>query len=140
MLSSSSSSMTLNLLDCFFVVLIQLFFLSHGRPLSTEHQHYSSSTSSLNTILVFGDSTVDPGNNNYIPTLFRSNFPPYGRDFLDHQPTGRFTNGRLTTDYIGNFNSLPQFKMYSNFFPSLYLLFPKINYFEFNFVMCYCFV
>ncbi|CAJ1961830.1 unnamed protein product [Sphenostylis stenocarpa] len=50
---------------------------------------------------VFGDSTVDPGNNNYIKTPFRSNFPPYGLDFSNQVPTGRFTNGKLATDYIG---------------------------------------
>ncbi|PKI44373.1 hypothetical protein CRG98_035232 [Punica granatum] len=51
-------------------------------------------------ILVFGDSTVDPGNNDYINTVFKGNFPPYGRDFANHAATGRFTNGRLPSDYI----------------------------------------
>lgn len=51
---------------------------------------------------VFGDSTVDPGNNNFIKTAFRSDFPPYGRDFANQVPTGRFTNGKLGTDFIGN--------------------------------------
>lgn len=64
---------------------------------------------SLRTILIFGDSTVDPGNNNYVGTPFRSDFPPYGRDFAGHVPTGRFTNGRLVTDFIGKkrSNSVP---------------------------------
>uniref|UniRef100_A0A5B6YHB7 GDSL esterase/lipase n=1 Tax=Davidia involucrata TaxID=16924 RepID=A0A5B6YHB7_DAVIN len=52
------------------------------------------------TIIVFGDSSVDPGNNNQIPTVARSNFEPYGRDFTGGQPTGRFCNGRLPTDFI----------------------------------------
>lgn len=52
---------------------------------------------------VFGDSTVDPGNNNYIDTLFKSNFQPYGKDFTNHVPSGRFTNGKLATDFIGNY-------------------------------------
>jgi len=56
----------------------------------------------LSGFYVFGDSTVDPGNNNYIKTPFRSNFPPYGLDFSNQVPTGRFTNGKLATDYIGN--------------------------------------
>ncbi|XP_027339337.1 GDSL esterase/lipase At5g45960-like [Abrus precatorius] len=55
---------------------------------------------------VFGDSTVDPGNNNYINTAFRSNFPPYGRDFSNQVPTGRFTNGKLPTDYIASYVGL----------------------------------
>lgn len=52
-------------------------------------------------VLVFGDSSVDPGNNNVLQTTVKSNFLPYGRDFLDGHPTGRFCNGRLATDFIG---------------------------------------
>ncbi|KAL2466439.1 GDSL esterase/lipase [Abeliophyllum distichum] len=51
-------------------------------------------------IIVFGDSSVDAGNNNYIPTIARSNFAPYGRDFNGGKPTGRFSNGRVPTDFI----------------------------------------
>ncbi|VAI16680.1 unnamed protein product [Triticum turgidum subsp. durum] len=51
-------------------------------------------------IIVFGDSTVDSGNNDYIPTVARGNFPPYGRDFEGGVATGRFTNGRLVTDFM----------------------------------------
>uniref|UniRef100_A0A2P2JB87 GDSL-motif lipase/hydrolase family protein n=1 Tax=Rhizophora mucronata TaxID=61149 RepID=A0A2P2JB87_RHIMU len=51
-------------------------------------------------IIVFGDSSVDAGNNNQIPTVARSNFLPYGRDFIGGQPTGRFSNGRIASDYI----------------------------------------
>ncbi|XP_078432075.1 GDSL esterase/lipase APG-like [Wolffia australiana] len=49
-------------------------------------------------IILFGDSSVDVGNNNYLPTLFRSDFLPYGRDFVTKSPTGRFCNGKLATD------------------------------------------
>ncbi|KAL3519910.1 hypothetical protein ACH5RR_018059, partial [Cinchona calisaya] len=58
---------------------------------------------SISSAYIFGDSTVDPGNNNYIGTIFKSNFPPYGQDFLNHIPTGRFTNGRLITDFLAEF-------------------------------------
>ncbi|CAL8151869.1 unnamed protein product [Prunus armeniaca] len=51
-------------------------------------------------IIVFGDSTVDAGNNNQISTILKSNFQPYGRDFFGGQPTGRFSNGRVPTDFI----------------------------------------
>ncbi|KAH7568840.1 hypothetical protein JRO89_XS06G0059700 [Xanthoceras sorbifolium] len=57
----------------------------------------------VSAIYVFGDSTVDSGNNNYINTAFRSDFSPYGRDFVNQMPTGRFTNGRLTTDFIASY-------------------------------------
>ena len=58
---------------------------------------------SVPAIFVFGDSTADPGNNNFVSTIFKGNFPPYGRDFPGQVPTGRFTNGRLVSDFIGNY-------------------------------------
>ncbi|XAR66531.1 Triacylglycerol lipase [Bertholletia excelsa] len=51
-------------------------------------------------VLVFGDSSVDPGNNNRLPLAPKSNFPPYGKDLFHGRPTGRFSNGRLATDFI----------------------------------------
>ena len=56
----------------------------------------------VTALIVFGDSTVDAGNNNAIPTAVRSNFPPYGRDFPfppEGRATGRFSNGRVATDF-----------------------------------------
>jgi hypothetical protein len=55
----------------------------------------------VTALIVFGDSTVDAGNNNAIPTAVRSNFPPYGRDFPfpPGRATGRFSNGRVATDF-----------------------------------------
>lgn len=60
----------------------------------------SESDAKVPAIIVFGDSTVDAGNNNQIPTIARSNFEPYGRDFTGGKATGRFSNGRITTDFI----------------------------------------
>lgn len=54
----------------------------------------------MTCVLVFGDSSVDPGNNNRIDTTNKGNFPPYGKDFINGRPSGRFTNGRLATDFI----------------------------------------
>ncbi|KAF8411102.1 hypothetical protein HHK36_003641 [Tetracentron sinense] len=48
---------------------------------------------------IFGDSLVDNGNNNGIASLARANYQPYGIDFPDG-PTGRFCNGRTTSDVI----------------------------------------
>ncbi|GAB2268203.1 hypothetical protein Dimus_003181, partial [Dionaea muscipula] len=57
-------------------------------------------TNGTQTILiVFGDSTVDPGKNDYTGTWDRINMWPYGIDFPDHIATGRFSNGRLVTDF-----------------------------------------
>ncbi|PKI72555.1 hypothetical protein CRG98_007077 [Punica granatum] len=54
-------------------------------------------------LCIFGDSVVDVGNNNRLLTLVKANFPPYGRDFVTHQPTGRFCNGKLATDFTAEF-------------------------------------
>ncbi|GAB4831341.1 hypothetical protein Ancab_005352 [Ancistrocladus abbreviatus] len=62
------------------------------RRLSTQNQ--------VTCLLVFGDSSVDPGNNNHLATFTKSNFPPYGKDFANGYSTGRFSNGKLATDFI----------------------------------------
>lgn len=54
---------------------------------------------------VFGDSLVEVGNNNYIASLSKCNYVPFGIDF-GGRPTGRFTNGRTIVDIIGKFLSL----------------------------------
>ncbi|XP_071696508.1 GDSL esterase/lipase At5g42170-like [Rutidosis leptorrhynchoides] len=51
-------------------------------------------------IIAFGDSLMDPGNNNHINTLTKANFPPYGKDFVGGKPTGRFTNGKIIGDFL----------------------------------------
>ncbi|KAF9625918.1 hypothetical protein IFM89_027786 [Coptis chinensis] len=86
-----------------FLPLLLFMFIVIVPCSRSEVQSLDNFKPSVLAILVFGDSTVDPGNNNYIGTaLFRSDFPPYGEDFLNHIPTGRFTNGKLTTDYIAS--------------------------------------
>lgn len=57
-------------------------------------------------VLVFGDSSVDPGNNNHLRLAPKGNFPPYGKDLFNGHPTGRLSNGRLATDFIGMYCSL----------------------------------
>ncbi|CAA0825239.1 GDSL esterase/lipase [Striga hermonthica] len=54
----------------------------------------------VTAVFAFGDSILDPGNNNHIPTLFRSNHPPYGVDFPGRIPTGRFSDGKLPADLL----------------------------------------
>ncbi|XP_010906926.1 GDSL esterase/lipase At5g37690 [Elaeis guineensis] len=50
---------------------------------------------------VFGDSLTDVGNNNFLQySLAKSNYPWYGVDYINRQPTGRFTNGRTIGDII----------------------------------------
>ncbi|KAL5725952.1 hypothetical protein ACHQM5_009032 [Ranunculus cassubicifolius] len=56
------------------------------------------STLLVPAIITFGDSAVDVGNNDHLSTIFKANYPPYGRDFSNKKPTGRFCNGKLATD------------------------------------------
>ncbi|XP_057995067.1 GDSL esterase/lipase At2g03980 [Hevea brasiliensis] len=64
-------------------------------------------------LYIFGDSTVDPGNNNNLPTRAKANFLPYGIDF-NNTPTGRFTNGMTIADCIAMFLGLPFPPAYMN--------------------------
>ncbi|OWM72527.1 GDSL esterase/lipase At2g23540-like [Punica granatum] len=59
--------------------------------------------SGLGASFIFGDSLVDSGNNNYLPTLSKANIPPNSCDFKGSggNPTGRYTNGRTIADIVG---------------------------------------
>lgn len=52
-------------------------------------------------MFIFGDSLIDNGNNNNLPSFAKANYPPYGIDF-NGGPTGRFSNGYTMVDEIGN--------------------------------------
>ncbi|KAL3628402.1 hypothetical protein CASFOL_027448 [Castilleja foliolosa] len=82
---------------CIFGALLLVFSLSlsafvvvNGDPL-------------VPALCIFGDSVADAGNNNNLQTLIKANFPPYGRDFVTHKPTGRFCNGKLATDFTAEY-------------------------------------
>ncbi|XP_061344684.1 GDSL esterase/lipase At1g71691-like [Gastrolobium bilobum] len=57
-------------------------------------------------LYVFGDSTVDAGNNNNLKTPAKANMYPYGIDF-PKGPTGRFTNGKTSADILAIKLGLP---------------------------------
>ena len=51
---------------------------------------------------IFGDSLVDTGTNNRLPsTISKADHHPYGIDFPGGQPPGRYCNGRLVSDFAG---------------------------------------
>ncbi|KAF4360682.1 hypothetical protein G4B88_010677 [Cannabis sativa] len=54
-------------------------------------------------LFIFGDSLSDSGNNNNLLTMAKANYKPYGIDFPNATPTGRFTNGRTVVDILGQF-------------------------------------
>lgn len=59
-------------------------------------------------LFIFGDSFLDAGNNNYINTtsLDQANFLPYGETYFKF-PTGRFSDGRLISDFIAEYVNIP---------------------------------
>ncbi|KAL1209445.1 GDSL esterase/lipase [Cardamine amara subsp. amara] len=62
-------------------------------------------------MFVLGDSLVEVGNNNFLPTIARANYLPYGID-LNFRPTGRFSNGLNFIDLLArlvNITSPPPF-------------------------------
>ncbi|KAF2563329.1 hypothetical protein F2Q70_00017896 [Brassica cretica] len=61
----------------------------------------------VTTIVVFGDSSVDPGNNNFLNTDLKGNFPPYGGNFVNHKSTGRLCDGLLAPDFIAEAMGYP---------------------------------
>ncbi|KAE8022306.1 hypothetical protein FH972_008116 [Carpinus fangiana] len=63
-------------------------------------------------MFVFGDSLIDNGNNNDLPSFAKANYFPYGIDFSDG-PTGRFSNGYTMVDQIAELLGLPLLPAYS---------------------------
>ncbi|KAK4391292.1 GDSL esterase/lipase [Sesamum angolense] len=63
-------------------------------------------------IFIFGDSLIDNGNNNNLPSFAKANYYPYGIDFKGG-PTGRFSNGYTMVDTIAELLGLPLIPAYS---------------------------
>ncbi|KAM7259281.1 hypothetical protein ACFE04_015022 [Oxalis oulophora] len=80
-----------------FSIIAIAFLVQNVKPVSSS-QHKKNQT--FPAVVVFGDSIVDPGNNNYIKTIIKCNFPPYGRNFHGGNPSGRFCNGKIPSDFI----------------------------------------
>lgn len=72
-------------------------------------------------IYVFGDSTADVGNNNYLPgnAVPRANFPHNGIDFPTSRPTGRFSNGYNGIDFLGKHYSHNNYRVSGSFVVSV---------------------
>lgn len=78
-------------------------------------------------MFVFGDSLIDNGNNNNLPSFAKANYFPYGIDF-NAGPTGRFSNAYTIVDQIGTITNpflyfLPFF--YYSLIPYMCLIFIK---------------
>lgn len=93
-LPSYLKSYLIYLLFCLFNVTS----INSTKPLKKEAVLFGGDFPAL---YVIGDSLVDPGNNNYLLTLVRANFKPYGSNFKGGKATGRFSDGKTIADYIG---------------------------------------
>ncbi|KAJ4977605.1 hypothetical protein NE237_008385 [Protea cynaroides] len=93
----------------FIFFLFFLFFLVEHLNTMNPATCNASALPKFPALLVFGDSTVDTGNNNFIPTIFKGNHFPYGREFLGHIPTGRFSDGRLVHDLLASALGIKEF-------------------------------
>ncbi|GMN43636.1 hypothetical protein TIFTF001_012851 [Ficus carica] len=96
-------------LNIFLIYHLLWLIISQAQALKSSKPTRAPNNITASAIFVFGDSTSDPGNNNYIATIFKGNFLPYGRDFANRKPTGRFTNGRLSTDFIASYVGLKEY-------------------------------
>ncbi|CAA2955888.1 GDSL esterase lipase At1g71691-like [Olea europaea subsp. europaea] len=63
-------------------------------------------------MFIFGDSLIDNGNNNNLPSFAKANYFPYGIDFKGG-PTGRFSNGYTMVDAIAELLGLPLIPAYT---------------------------
>lgn len=88
----------------FFLILLHIWTIVSHKCFATK----LPTSPKFAVILIFGDSTVDTGNNNYISTLFKGNHYPYGQDYTDRLPTGRFFNGKLVPDFIASALSIKE--------------------------------
>ncbi|XP_020209118.1 GDSL esterase/lipase At2g03980 [Cajanus cajan] len=88
---------TLYLITLCFVITL-LFTLS-----SAMNSYHSKK---IPAMYVFGDSLVDCGNNNHLPSG-GPNYLPFGIDFIGRKPTGRATNGKTLVDFVAMHLGLP---------------------------------
>jgi hypothetical protein len=63
--------------------------------------HQLPKNETIPAVIMFGDSIVDTGNNNDLISAIKCNFPPYGRNFKGGIATGRFSNRKVPSDFLG---------------------------------------
>lgn len=96
------SLFTISSLGYFLLSLSALFHplsaRSMPKPKPTSNSH------NISAVLAFGDSFFNTGNNNWLETRIKSLHAPYGQDWREAPAaTGRFSNGMLIPDFIGQF-------------------------------------
>ncbi|GER27956.1 GDSL esterase/lipase [Striga asiatica] len=68
----------------------------------------------VTAMYVFGDSLIDNGNNiPFVNSVAKAKYWPYGIDY-EKGPNGRFCNGKILVDYIGELLGLPLIPSYAD--------------------------
>ncbi|KAL1825727.1 hypothetical protein ACET3Z_012505 [Daucus carota] len=92
----------------FLFDLILLKFCTTLCSCNAQSSHYPN-LPKFSAILIFGDSLLDTGNNNFISTDLQANHAPYGVSFPGGIPTGRFSDGKLMSDFLADALGLKQY-------------------------------
>ena len=120
---SKKVSAMARLISSLFCILIPTLLLYPISCLSETQNPKSRAAEVAAALFIFGDSFFDSGNNNYIntTTLDQANFWPYGETYFKF-PTGRFSDGRLISDFIGKiwnpFVQLPAMQIHLPYRPT----------------------
>nr|GMC56850.1 GDSL esterase/lipase At5g37690 [Ipomoea batatas] len=86
------------------------------------------SAASAPVTYVFGDSLTEVGNNNFLQSLAKSNYPFYGIDYFGGMATGRFTNGKTVGDIISEKMGIPSPPPYLALLPNDEAYLTGVNY------------
>lgn len=81
-----------SIICCVLIINVGILLLVNG----------ANGSQQVSAMFVFGDSLIDNGNNNYLDSIAKSNYYPYGIDFFEG-PTGRFCNGKTVIDGMCKF-------------------------------------
>lgn len=87
-----------------FIFTIFQLLISSSYITSLAQQEARQQNELVPAMFIFGDSLIDNGNNNNLPSLAKANYFPYGIDFSGG-PSGRFSNGYTIVDELGSYPS-----------------------------------
>ena len=83
------------------LVLVAVAVAAVAVPARCEGRKEESKKPMVTAVIVFGDSIMDPGNNNGLHTVVKANHPPYGKDFAGHaSPTASYPPTSSVRRYI----------------------------------------
>ncbi|KAG5059686.1 hypothetical protein AAZX31_01G062200 [Glycine max] len=96
-----------------YLITLSFVLLTLVLPLSSATNSFESyDTKKFPALYVFGDSLIDCGNNNHLPSG-GADYLPYGIDFMGgNKPTGRATNGKTVADFLAMHLGLPFVRPY----------------------------